>query len=43
MFANIWGEPGVDKLIDILTTELKTEMKLLGVTSLLEINSTVVS
>ncbi|CAE6442003.1 unnamed protein product [Rhizoctonia solani] len=43
MFANIWGEAGVDKLISILTTELSSEMKLIGVTSLLEVNSTVVN
>ncbi|KAF8707373.1 FMN-dependent alpha-hydroxy acid dehydrogenase, partial [Rhizoctonia solani] len=43
MFANIWGEAGVDKLIDILTTELRTEMKLLGLTSLAQINSTVIN
>ncbi|EUC56371.1 FMN-dependent dehydrogenase, partial [Rhizoctonia solani AG-3 Rhs1AP] len=43
MFANIWGEAGVDKLISILATELSTEMKLIGVTSLAEINSTVVN
>ncbi|KAH7311785.1 hypothetical protein B0J17DRAFT_724651 [Rhizoctonia solani] len=43
MFANIWGEVGVDKMISILTTELSTEMKLIGVTDLAEINSTVVN
>ncbi|CEL53396.1 Cytochrome b2, mitochondrial OS=Saccharomyces cerevisiae (strain ATCC 204508 / S288c) GN=CYB2 PE=1 SV=1 [Rhizoctonia solani AG-1 IB] len=43
MFANIWGEDGVDKLISILATELSTEMKLIGVTSLAQINSTVVN
>ncbi|KAF8760834.1 FMN-dependent alpha-hydroxy acid dehydrogenase [Rhizoctonia solani] len=43
MFANIWGEAGVDKLISILSTELSTEMKLIGVTSLSQINSTVVN
>lgn len=43
MFANIWGEEGVDKLISILTIELRTEMKLVGVTSLAEINSTIVN
>ncbi|EUC56370.1 FMN-dependent dehydrogenase, partial [Rhizoctonia solani AG-3 Rhs1AP] len=43
MFANIWGQAGVDKLISILATELSTEMKLIGVTSLAEINSTVVN
>ncbi|CUA76622.1 Cytochrome b2, mitochondrial [Rhizoctonia solani] len=43
MFANIWGDAGVGKLISILATELSTEMKLVGVTSLAEINSTIVS
>lgn len=32
----------MDKLISILTIELRTEMKLVGVTSLAEINSTIV-
>ncbi|CAE6413859.1 unnamed protein product [Rhizoctonia solani] len=43
MFSNIWGEPEVDKLISIHSAELSTEMKLIGVASLAEINSTVVN
>jgi len=30
MFANIYGEEGVGKMIDMLRTELVTELKLLG-------------
>jgi isopentenyl diphosphate isomerase/L-lactate dehydrogenase-like FMN-dependent dehydrogenase len=43
MFANIWGEAGVDKLVSILTTELRTQMQLLGVKSLAEVDASHVS
>ena len=43
MFANIWGEAGVDKMISILTTEIHTQMQLLGVKSLAEVDMTRVS
>jgi hypothetical protein len=43
MFANIWGQDGVDKLISVLSIVQSTEMKLFGVISLAEINSTAVS
>ncbi|KAF8597892.1 FMN-dependent alpha-hydroxy acid dehydrogenase [Ceratobasidium sp. AG-I] len=40
MFANIWGEAGVDKMISVLTTEVHTQMQLLGVKSLAEVDIT---
>lgn len=43
MFANIYGEAGVSKMIDMLRTELETEMKLMGEPKAHNINASYVN
>ncbi|KAK7061060.1 hypothetical protein VNI00_000795 [Paramarasmius palmivorus] len=43
MFANIWGEEGVSKMIDLLATELRTTMLLMGESNSNNINASYVN
>lgn len=43
MFANIWGEEGVSRMIDLLSTELKTSMQLMGVNDVSKIDDTYIN
>ncbi|KAF7349436.1 FMN-dependent alpha-hydroxy acid dehydrogenase [Mycena sanguinolenta] len=43
MFANIWGEEGVLRLIDLFGQEMKTSMQLMGVSNVNKLNSSYVS
>ncbi|PBK69199.1 FMN-dependent alpha-hydroxy acid dehydrogenase [Armillaria solidipes] len=43
MFANVWGEDGVLRMIGILRTELETTMQLMGESKVRNINSSYVS
>lgn len=43
MYANIWGEEGVTKMIDMLATELNTTMQLMGASDTSKLNSSYVS
>ncbi|KAJ7231325.1 FMN-dependent alpha-hydroxy acid dehydrogenase [Mycena rebaudengoi] len=42
MFANIWGEAGVSKLIDIFSAEMGTSMQLMGVADVAQLNASYV-
>ncbi|KAK0199479.1 FMN-dependent alpha-hydroxy acid dehydrogenase [Desarmillaria ectypa] len=43
IFANIWGEEGVSRMIEMLQTELKTTMQLMGKNKVANINSSYVN
>lgn len=43
IFANIWGEVGVSRMIEMLQTELETTMQLMGESKVANINSSYVS
>ncbi len=43
MFANVWGEEGVLRMIEILKAELETSMQLMGESKVRNINSSYVS
>ncbi|KAK0213430.1 FMN-dependent alpha-hydroxy acid dehydrogenase [Desarmillaria ectypa] len=43
IFANIWGEEGVSRMIGMLRTELETTMKLMGESKVADINSSYVN
>jgi isopentenyl diphosphate isomerase/L-lactate dehydrogenase-like FMN-dependent dehydrogenase len=42
MFANIWGEAGVSRLINLFSQEMKTSMQLMGVANVNQLNSSYV-
>ncbi|SJL04051.1 related to CYB2-lactate dehydrogenase cytochrome b2 [Armillaria ostoyae] len=43
IFANIWGEEGVSRMIEMLQTELETTMQLMGESNVANINSSYVN
>ncbi|KAJ7135779.1 FMN-dependent alpha-hydroxy acid dehydrogenase [Mycena epipterygia] len=43
MFANIWGEAGVSRLIDLFAQEMATSMQLMGVADVSQLNSSYVN
>ncbi|PBK99731.1 FMN-dependent alpha-hydroxy acid dehydrogenase [Armillaria gallica] len=43
IFANIWGEVGVSRMIEMLQTELETTMQLMGESKVANINSSYVN
>ncbi|KAF7350294.1 FMN-dependent alpha-hydroxy acid dehydrogenase [Mycena venus] len=43
MFANIWGEAGVSRLIDLFSQEMKTSMQLMGVSNVNQLNTSYVN
>ncbi|CAK5266363.1 unnamed protein product [Mycena citricolor] len=43
MFANIWGQPGVARMIDLFATEMKTSMQLMGLQNVDQIDTTYVN
>ncbi|KAJ7624908.1 FMN-dependent alpha-hydroxy acid dehydrogenase [Roridomyces roridus] len=43
MFANIWGDAGVDKLISLFAAELQTTMQLMGVQNVNQLNTSYVN
>lgn len=43
IYANIWGEEGVSRMIEMLQTELETTMQLMGESKVYNINSTYVN
>ncbi|KAJ7152685.1 FMN-dependent alpha-hydroxy acid dehydrogenase [Mycena crocata] len=43
MFANIWGEAGVSRMIDLFAQEMATSMRLMGVTNVANLNSSYIN
>ncbi|KAJ7487916.1 FMN-dependent alpha-hydroxy acid dehydrogenase [Mycena latifolia] len=43
MFANIWGEAGVSRLIDLFSQEMATSMQLMGVSDVNQLNTSYVN
>ncbi|KAJ6484466.1 FMN-dependent alpha-hydroxy acid dehydrogenase [Mycena vitilis] len=43
MFANIWGEAGVSRLIDLFAQEMSTSMQLMGVADVHQLNTSYVN
>ncbi|KAK7046533.1 FMN-dependent alpha-hydroxy acid dehydrogenase [Favolaschia claudopus] len=43
MFANIWGEAGVSRMIDLFSQEMKTSMQLMGVSDVRQLNTSYVN
>ena len=42
MFANIWGEAGVMRMIDLFAQEMYTSMQLMGVSNVNQLNTSYV-
>jgi isopentenyl diphosphate isomerase/L-lactate dehydrogenase-like FMN-dependent dehydrogenase len=42
MFANIWGEAGVSRLIDLFSQEMATSLQLMGVSNVNQLNTSYV-
>ncbi|KAJ7129075.1 FMN-dependent alpha-hydroxy acid dehydrogenase [Mycena filopes] len=43
MFANIWGEAGVSRMIDLFAQEMATSMQLMGVADVTQLNTSYVN